>query len=261
MSRQARTKSYSKIYHIVQSGLYDRAITETDADKNKMIEIIIGRQETLGFEILAYSILDDHFHLLIKEDEVELSRIMQCVQVRYAKYFNTTYGTIGPVFKDRYQSEPIENVETLKAVVSFINHTPLKNGVSDLINYKWSSYGEYVKKPDICNVNVVLNLFSDIIEVAIKKFELYSNEINEYSFLEMKICTNALKLIKGTIEGEEFIKVFLDKYNLKLEDLKLPFYKEERNSLIVYLKNNSTLSIRNISSLLDIGRSIVERSK
>lgn len=261
MSRQARLKSSTKIYHVVQSGLQDRSIIESDADKAKILEIIVGRTESHGFDFIGYCILDDHFHLIVKEANTELPRIMQCIQVRYARYYNATYGTAGPVFKERYQSEPIEDPGALKAVLRFVNLTPLRKGIMDAFDYQWTSYHEYLTTEKYCNTKLVLESFSSDIEIAKDNFRSYSEEINDDQFLENKIDLNAYKLIKGTIEAEDCIISYLDKYDIKLADLKLPAFKSHRNALIVYLKDNSTLSIRGISNLLGIGRSIIERAK
>jgi len=261
MSRQARIKSTTKMYHTVQSGLQDKPIFKSNNDKNKLLEIIDGRKMNLDFELLGYTILDDHFHLIIKECEIELPRIMQCVQVRYAKYYNTTYGTSGPVFKDRYQSEPIEDVSELKSVVRFVNYIPLKKGIVKNMDYDWSSYNEYINDEKHCNTRILLDSFSAINEKAKKEYIDYNNIVNQDKYIEMKVDTNVYKSIKGTLEAERFINSYLDKYNIKLDDLKRPVFKSHRNTLVIYLKTNSTLSIRNISTLLDIGRSIVERAK
>lgn len=53
--------------------------------------------------------MDNHAHLIIKEQEDSISRIMKRIKTSYAQYHNKKYKRVGYVFQDRYKSETIED--------------------------------------------------------------------------------------------------------------------------------------------------------
>ena len=65
-------------------------------------------KEKLDVQIIAYCIMNNHAHILIKTNNIhELGKYMQCLNTKYGKYYNKKYNRIGYVFRDRYKSEGI----------------------------------------------------------------------------------------------------------------------------------------------------------
>jgi REP element-mobilizing transposase RayT len=67
MARQARQKSATGIYHTMFRGNNKQYVFNTDTEKQKLLECIEKAREKNFFNILAYCIMDNHIHILIKE--------------------------------------------------------------------------------------------------------------------------------------------------------------------------------------------------
>ncbi len=97
-------------------------------------------------EIIAYCLMKNHFHLVIKTKDVEnqkISRAFANLFIGYAKAFNKTYNRSGSLFKKPFKRKLITTEEYLKNVILYVHSNPVKDGFrDDLIEYPWSSYNE-----------------------------------------------------------------------------------------------------------------------
>ncbi len=97
------------------------------------------------FEIYHYCLMTNHVHLLMRFYDVEsLQKVMQRVNLRYAKYFHREYRYAGHLFQDRFKSFAIEKDSYLLECGRYIERNPLKaKMIEDLREYPWSSYPHY----------------------------------------------------------------------------------------------------------------------
>ncbi|MEK7581894.1 MAG: transposase [Patescibacteria group bacterium] len=79
-----------------------------------------GEREQL-VKIIAYTIVPNHFHLLLKEVvEGGISRFMHKHSMGYAKYINTKYKESGSLFQGRFKSKTINSDEYFRYVAVYI---------------------------------------------------------------------------------------------------------------------------------------------
>ncbi len=95
-----------------------------------------------SFEIHAYCIMSNHYHLLIRQhSNISISNLIQKVCTSYVKYFNKKHGRIGHLFQDKYKAVLIENNDHLKLVINYIHDNPVE---AEIVNsrdeYPWSSF-------------------------------------------------------------------------------------------------------------------------
>ncbi|PIY94886.1 MAG: hypothetical protein COY68_01030 [Candidatus Levybacteria bacterium CG_4_10_14_0_8_um_filter_35_23] len=97
-------------------------------------------------EILAFSLMPNHFHFLIRQLEDEgITWFMQHLINSYVHYLNLKHKRVGPLFQGRFKNVLIESDEQLLHVSRYIHLNPLVAGlVSNLRNYSWSSYSSYI---------------------------------------------------------------------------------------------------------------------
>lgn len=55
-------------------------------------------------EVVAYTLMSNHFHFLLQTREANLSRFMQRINVAYTRYFNHRYKRVGPLMQGRYNA-------------------------------------------------------------------------------------------------------------------------------------------------------------
>ncbi len=130
--------------------------------------------------IMADCLMPNHYHLLLQEIQEEgISRFMHKLGVGYAKYFNTKYERVGPLFQGPFKAVLVEKELYLKYLLVYINvvnpgqllEPGLKEkGSQDAAaimkfaeEYPWSTHQEYLQKRDsmIIDKGLLTKLFSD----------------------------------------------------------------------------------------------------
>lgn len=152
MARKVRKVSQSGIYHVILRGVNKQRIFEQAEDYETIKRILAfvrthdtDRQpvEEPNYFLYAYCIMDNHIHMLIQPNGVELGRIMKRIMTTYAIYFNKTYERVGHLFQDRYKSEVVESADYFFTAVQYIHRNPVKAGIcSHPSRYLHSSWQE-----------------------------------------------------------------------------------------------------------------------
>jgi len=130
-------------------------------------------------EILAYCLMPNHFHLLLKQLKNEgISIFIRRSIDSYTKYFNTKYNRVGPLFQGRFKTVAVENDEQLLHLSRYIHLNPftskLTNSVAD---YEWSSYQFYLENNTVrlCHPKFILDLIN-----SSKNYAEFVNDYAEY---------------------------------------------------------------------------------
>lgn len=151
-------------------------------------------------EIHAFSLMKNHFHLLVRQ--IKEKGVVDFMQKLggYSYYFNKKYKRVGPLFQGRFRAILVETEEQLKNTFAYIHTNPIsfiepgwkENGINNLPEavqflkkYKWSSYPDYLGEenfPNIINKNFFLNLFGDEdgCKKEIESWLQYKKEINDF---------------------------------------------------------------------------------
>jgi len=226
-------------------------------DKSVFIDILYDKKKDDNFCLYAYCIMDNHVHLVIKEQEVPISHVMRRIGTSYAVYFNKKYKRVGHVFQDRYKSEVIEDDSYLLSVIRYVHNNPVKAGICKIHEYKWSSYPFYIQaargQKKLVEHEEILSCFSKDANRAVRLFKEFNNQENSDDFIDME------EYMMGEEEALEYIKNYLDKNNIMIEYIRLREYKRERDILIQELAGKSQLSLREIAYILGISRETVRK--
>lgn len=238
MARKSRNNNNAKFLHVMVQGLNKENIFYERVNKQKYLKLIKIVKKEFNINIIAYCIMDNHVHMLVKIDEISiLSQFMHKLNTLYALYYNKKYTRVGYVFRNRYKSQIIYSEKQLYTCINYIHNNPVKANVCRFPSeYIYSSYDEYtknIKLPDI--------YFKDMID----KGELVTEK--ELMFLEE--------------ENEEEIKEFIEKYLIshKLNLDKLKESEENLKELINLLRSNYNLSLRKISVYVHVCRETVRK--
>lgn len=71
--------------------------------------------------ILAYCLMDNHFHLLIQEREEEgVGKFMQRLCTSMSSYFNTKYDESGTLFQGAYKARTVDKDDYLQHLAAYI---------------------------------------------------------------------------------------------------------------------------------------------
>lgn len=149
-------------------------------EKEKFIGELKKRGSLLA-EILAYCLMPNHFHLLLKQIEDRgIPKMLANLQNGYARYFNLRHKRLGPLFQSMFKAVRIETEEQLLHVSRYIHLNPSSSyliRIKNLSSYSWSSFPEYLGKRPFTFVNPgpILNLAG-----GNKKYEEFVFDQAEY---------------------------------------------------------------------------------
>ncbi len=145
MARPWRIQYEGAIYHIMSRGVGRDEIFQTNDDYSKFLGYLESAREKFHLDIFAFVLMSNHYHILLRTNEANLSRAMQWIQTSYSVYFNRNHNRIGHLFQGRYKSILVENESYWNILSLYIHLNPIRAGmVKKLSEYKWSSYHDYV---------------------------------------------------------------------------------------------------------------------
>ena len=253
MPRMARKISNTRIYHIILRGNDKQDIFFDKQDYVKFINEVVKAKEKYQYDLYAYCLMTNHVHLVIYDKENKISKIMQSISIAYSSYFSKKYEKVGHLFQNRFLSKSIENKKYLLEVVRYIHQNPTKAKIANTDKYKWSSYQEYIYTDKIINSKLILSMFGNTKQEAIKNFVFFHrykeerlNDDIEYEMIQ-KLTDNELKeKIEKLLEIEDVRDI--RKYNAKIRNEKLKQLKEIRGNTKVQL-----------SRVLGINKKMLER--
>ena len=192
MPRQARKKSEGGIYHIMFRGINRQQIFEDSEDNEKFLDILRECKAISEYNVFAYCLMGNHLHLLMRFEKEPIEQSLKRICGRFVYWYNTKYGRVGHLFQDRYKSEPIEEDSYFSACVRYIHQNPVKAGISEINQYPYSSYNDYITK----NANGITDIDFLFSMIDYNAFIEFSKKDDSYSFVD---CENT-KNIKLTDE-------------------------------------------------------------
>ncbi|RYD04945.1 hypothetical protein N752_12215 [Desulforamulus aquiferis] len=216
MPRVARILNDKQVYHIMLRGNNKESIFKNDADKERLIEVLKHKKELGEYFLYAYSIMDNHIHLVLKEGYDSLSRTMKRVGISYAQYFNKKYKRVGHVFQDRYKSENIDTESYLLAAIRYVHQNPVKAGIGKIDTYQWSSFKDFINNVDcLVEIDEVLGMFSEDKERGLSAFVAFNYQEQVEKFIDIE---EDKELNGDNIQG--YVDNYLKEKCISLKELK-----------------------------------------
>lgn len=249
MARQSRLKSRTGIYHVMLKGIDDRNIFLEDVDRIQFLKYLEQTRDENNFSLYAYCLMNNHVHIVMRETS-ELGNSVKKFTVNYAYYHNKKYERRGHLFNNRYRSEVIETENSLLRVIAYVHNNPINAGITESLNYMWSSHQEYIKT--YRNMKSWLNIsfikrYYNTLDVYLNKMKYYEEDsFTDYTYKFSYTDDDLYKFISNNVT------------TCKVPEIK-SLDKKERNLIIKEIKKKTKASNRQISRVLGIGRNIIDR--
>ncbi|UCZ53035.1 transposase [Bacillus shivajii] len=131
-------------YHVYSRGNRKETLFRDVDDYIFFQELLSKTQVKYPFELIAYCLMNNHYHLEIRSFKHSLSKIMEHINKLYARYFNRKYNLTGHVFERRFQAKPIYQKRGLLIVSRYIHYNPVEANLCETPkDYRWSSFSHY----------------------------------------------------------------------------------------------------------------------
>ncbi|NTU46298.1 hypothetical protein HGA88_01595 [Candidatus Roizmanbacteria bacterium] len=148
------TLSYSK-YRKLPEHLYK--------SKEAEIQVKLSYRATL----LAFCLMPNHFHLLLRQEkDGGIQEMLSNTVNAFTRYFNLLHERKGPIFLPRWKAVRVRTEEQLLHVSRYIHLNPTSSGLvstfDSLLTYPFTSLREYIDSSAEarCYTKEILSLFS-----------------------------------------------------------------------------------------------------
>ncbi len=153
------------VYHITSRGNERRDIFRDDTDRRYFLELLGEVVRRFGWIVTGYTMLDNHFHLVIETPTPTLSRGMQWLNGSYAAWFNRRHKRWGHLLGDRFHAFLVEKEAYYLELLRYVVLNPVRaKMVERPEQYAWSSYratAGYEAAPEWLNVGEIAALFGE----------------------------------------------------------------------------------------------------
>lgn len=179
MPRAARLDVPDLLQHVIVRGVNRCGIFVDDKDRQVFLDrlsLLLGETQT---ECLAWALMSNHFHLLLRPRQNRLAHVMRRLLTGYALYFNRRHDRSGHLFQNRYKSIICEEDVYLLELVRYIHLNPLRAGLVDdldaLENYPWSGHAVLMGRGTLAGqaVEEVLGVFGTRMATARRAYNSF----------------------------------------------------------------------------------------
>lgn len=145
MARPLRIQYKGAWYHVMNRGGARQKIFCSDKDYQLFLDLLEESVDLWDIRIHAFSLLPNHYHLMIETPHGNLSRAMRHIDGVYTQRFNRSWKRDGHLFRGRYKSLLVEEDAYLVELLRYIHLNPVRAGlVRRPQDDPWTSHGVYL---------------------------------------------------------------------------------------------------------------------
>lgn len=148
---------------------------------------LIYAQKNVKVTIHCFTLMNNHYHLLVSTPNSDLDKFMQFFNRRFSKQLTKYSGMINQKFSNRYKWTIVGDERYLQNVYRYIYQNPIRARiVENCISYPYTS----------------LHLTS--FEASLLNFRPHFHYQDEVSFYEKRFCSNLVNVIKNGLSKPYF---------------------------------------------------------
>ena len=221
MSRPLRIEYPDAWYHTMNRGGRYEAIFEDKNDYSMFLDVLQETIEIFHITISAFCLMQNHYHLLIQTPEANISRSMRHINGVYTQRFNKIHGYDGHLFRGRYKSILIDEDTYLLQVMRYIHRNPISAGLTENLNYTWSSHNAYLsdsKKWNWVSRGKILKMLSKnkALQKTVYRDFVQESDNDDFSAIYKK------RKVPAILGSERFLKLIKDRYFNKKKHIEVP---------------------------------------
>lgn len=142
MARRPRSFYPGVPTHLTAHGVDDQPIFRCELDRYDFLAHLRRTTERVGWRVVAWCLLDTHYHLLVVVGPAAEPRVswgMQVLNSVYARAFNRRHRRRGHVFGERFTDTLVASESHLAAATAYVLANPVAAGlVSRVEDWRWA---------------------------------------------------------------------------------------------------------------------------
>ena len=153
MARPVRVEFEDASYHVMARGNGRQQIFYDDADRWLFVRTLGETLSPFGLELIAWVLMPNHYHLIVRTPRGNLSRAMGWFQTTFTVRYNRLHRRVGHLFQGRYKAQVVEASCHAAQLVPYVHLNPVRRrwrgkvvlvgAPKDLDGYGWSSHPDY----------------------------------------------------------------------------------------------------------------------
>mgnify|MGYP001574395827 CR=1 FL=1 len=171
MARPLRVDLENGWYHVTARGDHGRALFCEERDHARFTGLLEEMRDRFRVGVMAYVCMTNHYHVIVRTPEANLSRAIQWLNISYSVWFNRRHGENGHVFQGRFKAVVVEDGVWGLELSDYVHLNPVrirvlgqgqsvraaeraglsapptveevKRRLNRLRTYRWSSYRAY----------------------------------------------------------------------------------------------------------------------
>jgi putative transposase len=141
MARPPRIEFPGAVYHVSARCEAGQLAFADDADRQGLMELMAQAMHRFDAQVLAYCLLQDHYHLVLYTRSANLSRLMRHLNGVYTQHHNRRHGGSGELFHGRFKAFLVDRDSCLLDACRYVELNPLRLGlVKSAEDWPWSSF-------------------------------------------------------------------------------------------------------------------------
>ena len=126
MPRKRRPLHTDRVYHVFNRGNYRQPIFRDPGAIHAFLESLNETLELFNWEVYAYAIMPNHFHLCLLAPEGDLSIGMQRFLTAFCTRFNRYREESGHVFQGRFKCTVAPKGMSVRRIIDYIHLNPIR---------------------------------------------------------------------------------------------------------------------------------------
>lgn len=153
MARPVRVEFEDASYHVMARGNGRQQVFFDDSDRQLFVQTLGEALDQYGLELIAWVLMPNHYHLILRTPRGNLSRAMGWFQTTFTVRYNRRHRRVGHLFQGRYKAQVVEASSHATRLIRYVHLNPVRRRrrgkvllvgtPKDLDGYGWSSHPDY----------------------------------------------------------------------------------------------------------------------
>ncbi|MBT9493762.1 MAG: transposase [Paucibacter sp.] len=140
MARPPRIEFPGAVYHVSAWSEAGTAAFAQERDRALFLGVLAQTMQRFDAQVLAYCLLDDHYHLVLYTRQANLSRLMRHLGGVYTQQHKRQQRSSGALFHGRFKAILVDREAHLLDVCRYVELNPVRRGlVATAEQWAWSS--------------------------------------------------------------------------------------------------------------------------
>jgi putative transposase len=143
VSRRPRIQIADGNYHVVSRGNNKQQVFLDERDHHIFLDLVTQTMSRFQWRCLTYCLMPNHYHLVVRTPNADLSGGMRHINSVYAQAFNRRHDRCGHVFQGRFGGGLIQSQQHLLESIRYVALNPVRAGlVRHPEEWPWSAHAE-----------------------------------------------------------------------------------------------------------------------